>query len=340
MRQLGLFEDIESRVPTLDVPHDAAVPGWASALDEPLAGQLALFGDRWLRLGRVRMAIAEARFDDARLDSPNVRNRFPADSFLVREAERTAGLAKRLPDAMAATPHTRAARILAVAKTLDDADGDPWKAARRTLLRRVAVELCAAEGDSGCLEGQPPGWYLLEAGAVDEAVSSLRATLAFHSDLTARTLFLLGDATTLQGEQAVARRHYLSALLLDPFDAALPTAQDAEIRTLPAVARYEIELEDEPTAWCAPVGIVTGVLPSPAGHSSVLLDPPGGPTWTPAQRAASARARAFVGALVNMASLSPGDTGAIIEVRRTMKRLSPALFAAFMDRVVSLRARR
>jgi hypothetical protein len=41
-----------------------------------------------------------------------------------------------------------------------------------------------------------------------------------------------------------------------------------------------------------------------------------------------------------MASLGPGDTGAIIEVRRTMKRLSPALFAAFMDRVVSLRSRR
>ena len=103
-----MLGDLESRVPTLDVPHDAAVPGWASALDEPLMGQLALFGDRWLRPGRVRMAIADALFDDARLELADGRNRFPADSFLVRETERPAGLAKRLADAMATTPHVRA----------------------------------------------------------------------------------------------------------------------------------------------------------------------------------------------------------------------------------------
>jgi hypothetical protein len=93
-------------------------------------------------------------------------------------------------------------------------------------------------------------------------------------------------------------------------------------------------MEEEPVAWSAPVGVVTGVLLSPVGLSTVLLGPPEGGTWTVSQRDALARARAFVGALIEMASLTAHDTSALVELRRTMKKLSPVLFTAFMDRRV------
>jgi tetratricopeptide (TPR) repeat protein len=306
--------------------------------DEALPGQIALFGDRWVRLSSARRAISEARFDDARRVLAETKKRFPTDAFVVRGAQRAGRCAKQLAQALAASPNERAARILSVANAIDTTEEEPWQAARRALLRLVARELCAAEGDGGRLEGQRPGWYFIAAGAVDEAVRSLRAIP--NVDLDADDLFLLGDALTQRGEREAARRQYLMALVWDPFDGALATARDAEIRALPAVARWEIELEDEPTAWSAPVGIVTGVLPAPLGLSVGMPRDTARLTCTPAQADALARARAFVKALAELASLTQDNTSAVVELRRAMKQLSPIMFGAYMDRVVRRRQSR
>ena len=105
------------------------------------------------------------------------------------------------------------------------------------------------------------------------------------------------------------------------------------MRVLPDVARDEIGIEDVPAAWSAPVGVVIGVLPWPAGLSRELTLAAAPARWTVEEQQAMDQARAFVEALVE--SASPAGRGAgTIEVRRRMKRISPRLFAAYMERVV------
>jgi hypothetical protein len=331
MRQIGLFPGFDDPAPEAPPAPEAEDPlvGLAPT-DEVLAGQLHLFGDRAVRRGRARGANAEARLDDAKKELGELKKRFKDDPFIAREAALTTRLAKRLATALASPPHARAAALLALARGALAAE-EPWISLRRALLRRAAVELEAAGGAAATLEGQLAGAYLIEAGALDEARASLEAALAVQR--SARALLLLADANTLLDRRAAARRCYLEALLLDPFDAALDAARDEEVRALPGVVRYELEIDAEAEAWSAPAGVVTGVLPSPVGLPASALAPrdemPA--AWTAARREAVSRARAFVRALAEAASQG---REAIVETRREMKRLSPELFAAYMERVV------
>ncbi|XXY49523.1 hypothetical protein WME91_00010 [Sorangium sp. So ce269] len=332
MRQLSLFE---GRTLTAEpVPLDGAAglsPG-----DGAPAGQLDLFARRTLRLSLAAEAIAAGELGEARRVLAELAALHPADAEIRRQSERVAALEQRLERARgSAAP---AAALLAIARGLEPASG-AFASLHRVLLRRAAEALREAEGDDGRLEGQPPGYYLLATGDVVGAHASLlRAAEARRS---ARTLFLLADAATALGEPA-ARRLYLEALLRDPFDAVLASARDEAVRGLPDVARYEIEIEEEPAAWSAPVGIVTGVLPPPVG---IALDEvgsgeavaPGGAVveqpWSPGQAEALAQARRFVAALAAASSREARRSGeAVIEARRVMKRLAPALFAAYMVR--------
>ncbi|XXX81952.1 hypothetical protein WMF30_24645 [Sorangium sp. So ce134] len=331
MRQLSLFEG--RTLPAEPVPLDGAAgppPG-----DGAPAGQLDLFAQRTLRLSRAAGAVAAGELGEARRMLAELAALHPADADIRRQSERVAALERRLARARGSAPP--AAALLEVARGLDLESG-AFASLRRVLLGRVAEALRAAEGDDGRLEGQPPGYYWLAAGDVAEAHASLLRAVEVRR--SARALFLLGDAATSLGEPA-ARRFYLEALLRDPFDAALASARDEAVRGLPDVARYELEIEDEPAAWAAPVGIVTGVLPPPVG---IALDEvvSGGAAasgeaaerpWSPGQEEALSMARRFVAALAAASSREARRSGeAVIEARRAMKRLAPALFAAYMAR--------
>ncbi|WP_437931948.1 hypothetical protein WMF37_22745 [Sorangium sp. So ce291] len=330
MRQLSLFE---GRTLTAEqVPLDGAAglsPGGAPA------GQLDLFARRTLRLSLAAEAISAGELGEARRVLAELAALHPADADIRRQSERIAALEERLERARgSAAP---AAALLEIARGLEPASG-ALASLHRVLLRRTAEALREAEGDDGRLEGQPPGYYWLAAGDAAEAHASLAA--AAQARRSARTLFLLADAATSLGEPA-ARRLYLEALLRDPFDAALASARDEAVRGLPDVARYELEIEDEPAAWSAPVGIVTGVLPLPLGIAldEVSSGGAGAPGRAVAGRPGSSeeealgRARRFVAALATASSREARRSGeAVIEARRAMKRLAPALFAAYMAR--------
>ncbi len=342
MRQLNLFgepEEAPPPEPVLPEEEEVPAPAWAEASDV-LPGQLHLFSDRAVRFGRARAAITEARLDDARRELAELVERFPDDPFLVRESGRVAKLAKKLAAVLRSPPSGRAAALLAFARSSpaspEGRAGDavePWTSFHRALLRRVAAEL-AVRGDGALLEGEPPGFYLLAAGDLEGARASLsRAAVTAPS---AHTLFLLGDASFLSGARAEAGRAYLGALLADPFDRALEAVRDDDVRALPDVAEDEIGIEEAPAAWSAPVGVVTGVLPWPSGLPRELLEAAGIGGRTAAEQEALGAARAFVEALATAASPAGRGEGAI-EVRRRMKRLSPALFAAYMERVVGRR---
>jgi hypothetical protein len=336
VRQISLFPalvpDEQEPPPAPEPPPAEPEPtAWPEAPDI-LPGQLHLFSDRAVRLGRARIALAEARLDDARVELAELKRRFPDDPFLTREAARAAKLSRRLTAALVSPPGERPAALLAFARSIDAAPtrGEPWPSLRRALLRRVAGEL-EGRGDEALLEGEPPGFYLLEAGAFKDAREQLARAVVVRP--AAHTLFLLGDAAHLAGAPLEARRAYYAALLVDPFDRALGAVCDDHVRALPDVARDEIGIEDAPAAWSAPVGVVTGVLPWPSGLSRELLEAAPTAARTAPEQRAMEQARAFVEALVESASPRGRGPGAI-EVRRTMKRTSPELFAAYMERVV------
>ncbi|MGK3983231.1 hypothetical protein WME99_09340 [Sorangium sp. So ce136] len=332
MRQLSLFEGRKLTAEQVLLDGAAGLsPG-----DGAPAGQLDLFARRTLRLSLAAEAIAAGELGEARRMLAELAALHPADADIRRQSERVAALEERLGRARgSAAP---AAALLAIARGLESASG-ALASLRLVLLRRVAEALREAEGDDGRLEGQPPGYYWLAAGDVAGAHASLlRAVEARRS---ARVLFLLGDAATSLGEPA-ARRFYLEALLRDPFDAALASARDEAVRALPDVARYELEIEEEPAAWSAPAGIVMGVLPLSMGFaldevSSGGATAPGGAvaerSGSSEQQEARARARRFVAALATASSREARRSGeAVIEARRAMKQLAPTLFAAYMAR--------
>jgi hypothetical protein len=340
MQQLTLFLDAASAdAVEPEAPAPATVPAFAEE-ESPAAGgaeeQLGLFEQRTLRLARAEEAISRGRLAEARRTLQELRKQWPEDAGLRHAVERVASLQRRFRWVDELPAPARPSVLLAAARELEPARG-PWADLRALLLRRLAAELREVDGDHGELEGQLPGYYLIEAGALAEARASLMAAAAARR--RARPLYLLADIAFLQGEIGAARRLYLEALLEDPFDAALASVRDVDIRTLPELASEEYEMQDQPAAWCAPVGILSGALPSPAalgdGALSLLTVERALPP-VKERREALSRARAFVQALA--AASSPAarrDHDLVIEARRAMKRLAPQLFAAYLRRIAA-----
>jgi hypothetical protein len=208
---------------------------------------------------------------------------------------------------------------LALARSLAS-EGEPWSRLGRSLICRAAAGL-------GQAEGVLAGRLFMEAAELERARSAL---LAIAGPAQAATLFTLGDVDLALGDRAASRRHYRDALLLDPFDAALESVADEDVRGLPYLAEFEVEVDGEPRAWCAPVGIVAGILPRPREGTAQLPMP----MHIPADRLATlTRAREFVDALVQAAAPELHKSrDALLETRRRMKRASPPLFAWYMAR--------
>lgn len=147
----------------------------------------------------------------------------------------------------------------------------------------------------------------------------------------AATLFALGDVELALGDRSAARQHYRDALLLDPYEDAFDSVADEEVRGLPSLAEFEVEVESEPRAWCGPVGIVAGILPRTLDLAGELPIPEG---RAPDASSALVRARQFVDALLRAGSPDvQKDREVLVEARRAMKRASAPLFAWYMARL-------
>jgi len=326
--QLDLFADTRP-VPAAPSP---STDGWPSTTrGEP---QLGLYDARSLLLQRARDAFARGRLDEATHHYAELHARDPADLMLVREAELAANIRQHLAVAASAAPAERPLALLAVADELASAHDDAPASLRRQLLCEAASQAATDVGDAVELAGELPGFYLLSAGADAAALASL--TRAAAIERRARTLYLLADATMSIRGPALARALYLEALLLDPFDHALRAARCENVRSLPEVAQQEFAIDDEPSAWCGPVGVITGVLPCPPTLADHLLPEARASLPDAAsehQKACLVRARRFMQALHLDVSLDfATDDGQVIEARRTMQVLAPTLFAAHLRR--------
>jgi hypothetical protein len=290
--------------------------------------QVDLFHARYLHLQRARHLVALGHVDLAGSVYARLLRRHPDDPVIADEAHGIDTLRAMFADALALPQDARWSRLLSIAEQLDRSS-DMLSALRRLVLRYIATEARQARGETVEVAGHPLAYLLLEAGLLDEADMLLGD--ADHHAPCARDAFLHADLHLLRGEQGAARVRYRSALLLDPYHAYFERIRDQEVRALPEVARYELEIEDEPRAWSAAAGMVTGVLPlRPDAHEMAAPTPGAG---APAVEAL-ARARAFAAALMRASSArASGDQQAVIAARRTMRKLAPTLFAAYLERM-------
>jgi hypothetical protein len=232
---------------------------------------------------------------------------------VVELHDELAGLEPRPPAARASAYVERGRQLVR--------EGDPWSRLGRTLITQAAAEVA---GNDEILAGR----LFLEANDPERAKSVLLGT---RGPRDAATLFALGDVEVARGDRSAARQHYRDALLLDPFEDAFDRVADEEVRALPSLAEFEVEIDCEPRAWCGAVGIVAGILPRTLDLAGELPVPEG---RAPAASSALVSARQFVDALVRASSRGvQRDREALLEARRAMKRACAPLFAWYMARL-------
>lgn len=330
-KQLALFDDLA--VPDNPRPPDPEPP-------EPGA-QLDLFGDRMLLLASARSALADLDAAAARRTLRGALARYGHDAAMVSAIEELDHLAFQVEKAVRTHAASRPAALVALAHGIEplrngDARREPERAfpSQRlweALLRRAATESIARFGDEALVGGLEPGWLLLCGGDLQAAGESFER--AVRAARRPRFLALLGEQRRRSGDPTGARQLYLSALLADPYDVDFEAIGDPAVSALPGVARDHFEIAEEPLAWCAAVGVVTGALELGLfGAPEAAAPPPPAEGLLPARRDALARAAAFLLAFSRSRMRSVHGEAAVLDARRAMKALQPALFDAVMGR--------
>lgn len=275
--------------------------------------QLDLFGDRHLQLEGARRALTEGRAAEASRELAHLCIHYPGDPGIAAELDLAQTLQQQLGEIDAAPTARRPALLVAAAR-------GATAGARTLLLRRAAAELMR-DAPTALVEGRPASALLLEAGDLHAARQAAEAA-AVHSP-RARFLAHLADVEHRLDRASSARDRYRKALALDPHDVDWDGLADEEVRSLPDIARTELEL-DHGVAWAAPAGVVLGVLP-PGEPPPLPCD--AAPDRPPAS--ALAQARRFLAALIR----SMHEPGArAIDARREMRALAPRLLAAYLER--------
>jgi tetratricopeptide (TPR) repeat protein len=273
--------------------------------------QLDLVGDRHLQLEGARRALTEGRAAEASRELARLRVHYPGDPGIAAELDLAHTLEQQITEIDAAPRARRPALLVAAAR-------GATAGVRTLLLRRAAAELMR-DAPTALVDGRPASALLLEAGDLDAARQAAEAAAA-HSP-RARFLAHLADIEHRLALPGSARERYREALALDPHDVDWDELADEEVRSLPDIARTELELEHG-VAWAAPVGVVLGVLPPG--------EPP--PCSAAADRqpaSALAQARRFLVALIR----SMHEPGArAIDARREMRALAPQLLATYLER--------
>jgi tetratricopeptide (TPR) repeat protein len=300
--QLDLFSDWLAAKKAAEVSSEAS----------PLAGnQLDLFDGRSLCVAGASRALCAFELDAACDDLQRLASRYPQDGNIASSL----ALAGRLRDT-----HRRALQQnpdpLSALATLEPELPPHLETGWH---RRMAAEAERLLGE-GCTVGDvPAGLHWLSAGDAASAERSLRATLGRRPE-DGRARGYLGDALFAQGQVERARREYARAFAEAPREMDLGLLLDPEVRSLPEIARLELEVEGDGRDWAAALGTVRGVFALP----DLLL--PGLPELSVG--AGAEPGLEFLAALrAERRARSLDDR---VAARRVMKRLCPALFAEYL----------
>lgn len=181
--------------------------------------------------------------------------------------------------------------------------GGALRAALLVGLHHLIARRAELEAPGALVNGRPAGWHFLLAGRVEEARTSLAATIA-RGEKEGLCCVLLGNLALSEGSSGVARSWYLQGFLRDPVGVPVDRIADPAI---PELLDDAAELELTPAvAWVPLVGQARGLF---------------GPTR---ERSVDPKVERFQTLLQESRS---GST----RVRRELKALAPALFALLRD---------
>ena len=181
-------------------------------------------------------------------------------------------------------------------------------------------------GPAARVGGDPVGLHWLLAGRPDRAEPALALHLA-REPTDARAHGYLGDARTLTGDRAGARVAYRQAFALEPRAVDRERLVDPALRDLAVVAATEYEVAGDPFEWVAAVGVVEGTLPLPEPELPSAAPPVSLDLVEPATVDVP-RGLRFYRLLVHERSARGHERR--VELRGAMKRLCPALLAAYL----------
>ncbi|TMA65701.1 MAG: hypothetical protein E6J68_08760 [Deltaproteobacteria bacterium] len=158
-------------------------------------------------------------------------------------------------------------------------------------------------------------WLL--GGDLEQGERSLRATLA-RDPGNARARAAHGDALYRLGDVGGARVEYARAFAERPDGVALERIADPEVAALGAAAACEYEVDGDPVFWVAAVGAVEGIFDVPPPTLPGLADEPTAPGLLFYRAMAEHRAAR--------------THAERVAIRERMRRLSPTLFARYLER--------
>lgn len=311
MHQLSLFDAVPTEKPAILAERS----------------QLQLFEQGTLELARaseyLRVGDIEAAHGAFRL----LAAKWSLDPVLNEQARLVSDVFRRYTALLQLAPQSQSLALLRFAREMQSwsLPSGAFHDCCREWIRRSVRQWCVVVHDGELIEGRLPGEWFDIAESFDEACASFERAKLKRYDV--RIAARWGDALAKLGQTGLARYRYRDALLMNPFDVAMTDIRDDAVRSLPDVVRYEIGIDVEPAAWSAPVGIVRGILPRPTAADFPLANGALGQT----RYETLERAREFTRMLVRLAQPEiRKDAAALIDVRRTMKKVCPELFAVVL----------
>src|SRR5208337_3371891 len=188
----------------------------------------------------------------------------------------------------------------------------------------------------------PPGYLLLQAGRYDEAIRSLQDCIP-GMPRCAPLYGWLGDAYLLRGDLTVARQCYREACFIDPAAVDWRHIEDADLKELKQDILLEYDFDPGAALeWLPSHARIEGLFErKPVRLNDGLKEMVDDylateKAWTK-ENSPRIAAKLFLRGMVlceNRESLKFIKTIDTIQVRRTMKKANPGLFAEFLERIV------
>jgi tetratricopeptide (TPR) repeat protein len=204
------------------------------------------------------------------------------------------------------------------------------------------LEQLGLAGTGELIEGLPVGYIHLQVGQYDRAIQSLQASIA-AAPQQAALYGTLGDAYWLRGNPGVARQCYQEALLIDAEAVDWGQLKDGELKALYGELLSEYGADAALTrAWLPSHARINGlfarrVLRLHDGLKEFVDETLAIQKALVREQSPLRQARLFFRALVlceNEESLRYVKKVDLIQLRRWMKQVSPALFSEFLEWVI------
>lgn len=216
---------------------------------------------------------------------------------------------------------------------------------RKSFFRRLASLLSSGKGSAPWTDAifrQGPGLLIMIRGGFYREAASIASRAAEISGQPGKIYGYQADALYLMDKVEDARRAYLTALLLDPSSVDTENLCDPQVRELlenPGLYLDEQDIPEGPwnndRQWAAVTGLLAGIFRLPSVVDAVQAAEWKDTLFRQDSRPGAAFAAGMILSSQGMKRLELIHID-ISSVRRKMRKISPELFAAFMNKAKGL----